>query len=116
MKKEAELIEKAQPTDIVQVAEKYASQDQQLELTASTAREKLRKAREANDAKAIQAAQKELNETNKSRDGIADTARNELLQIAATKSKGQFVSSIRPPGSGMMDDKNKKMEPVMDTQ
>ena len=116
MKKEAEMIEKAQPTDIVAVAEKYAAQDQELDFKAQEARNKLSKAREANDAKAIQAAQKELNEANTARDGIADLARNELLKTAATKSKGQFVTTIKPPGAGMMDDKDKKLEPVVDTQ
>ncbi len=116
MRKEAEMIEKAQPSDIVMVAEKYAAQDDELNNKASDARTKLSKAREANDAKAIHAAQKELNDINSARDGIADMARNELLQIAATKSKGQFVASLRPPGSNMMEDKNKKMEPQMDTQ
>jgi hypothetical protein len=115
LRKEAELIEKATATDIVNVAKKYAEQDGDLEFKARVAREKLGMAREKNDAKAIQAAQKELNEINKNRDAIADIAREELLKTAAEKSKGQFVSSVRAPGSGMMDDKNKKMEPVMDT-
>jgi hypothetical protein len=116
MRKEAEMIEKAQPSDIVMIAEKFAAQDEELNNKASDARTKLSKAREANDAKAIQAAQKELNDINSARDGITDMARNELLKIAAEKSKGQFVTSIKTPGSNMMDDKNKKMEPAMDTE
>lgn len=115
-RKEAEMIEKAQPSDIVAVAEKFAGQDYELELKAGAAREKLTRARQAKDAGAIQAAQKELNDANNARDGIADLARNELLKLTATKSKGQFVATLRPPGSNMMDDKNKKLEPVADSQ
>ncbi len=115
MKKEAEQIEKATSMDIINVAKKYAEEDYQLELKAALARDNLTKAREANDAKAIQAAQKALNEANNGRDGIATRARTELFKMTGDKSKGAFVSAIKTPGS-MMEDKNKKPEPVMDTQ
>ena len=115
MKKDAELIEKATSMDIINVAKKYADEDYQLELKAELARGNLTKAREANDAKAIQAAQKALNEANNGRDGIATRARTELFKMTGDKSKGAFVSAIKTPGS-MMEDKNKKPEPVMDTQ
>ncbi len=115
LKKEAEMIEKANSTDIINVAKKYAEEDYQLDLKAQVARDNLTKARVATDAKAIQAAQKALNEANDGRDGIADKARAELLAMTGGKSKGAFVSAIRTPGM-MTDDKDKKPEPVMDTQ
>ena len=115
MKKEAEMIEKATSNDIINVAKKYAEEDYQLELKSGVARDNLTKAREANDAKAIQAAQKALNESNNGRDSIANKARDELLKMTGDKSKGAFVSAIKTPGS-MMEDKNKKPEPSVDTQ
>lgn len=113
MRKEAGMLEKAQPSDIVNVAEKYAKQDFDLEMKGNVAREKLNKAREAADAKATQTAQKELNEVNSARDNLGMAARNELLKTAAEKSKGQFVTSIVRPG---MAKKEGKPEPSVDPQ
>lgn len=115
MKKEAEMIEKASSSDIINVAKKYADQDYELELKAGAAREKLNKAREANDAKATAEAQKALNEANTARDNLEVAARNELLKGTAEKTKSQFVSAMKPPGANMMDDK-KKEAPAMDPQ
>jgi hypothetical protein len=114
MRKEAEALEKAQKTDIITVAKKYAQQDFDLEMKGNLERDKLNKAREAADAKATQAAQKELNTIKTSRDALAAMARSELLKTAGEKSKGGFVTAIAPPG--MTKKKEGKAEPAMDAQ
>ncbi len=113
MRKEAAALEKLQKNDIVTVAKKYAQQDFELEMKGNLERDKLNKARDAGDAKAIQAAQKELNSVKTSRDALAATARGELLKKGG-ETKGQFVSSITPPG--MAKKKDEKSEPAMDAQ
>ena len=108
MRKEAELMEKATPQEIVAVAKKYAEQDGELDVKTRAAREKLAAARQKNDAAAVAAAQKELNAANDTRDGLEVAARNELLQQMAGK-KGQFVSTLSGPG---MKKKEEPKDPV----
>ncbi len=115
MRKEAENLSKVKSSDIVAVARKYADEDFQFELKATIAREKLNKARDAKDNKAVAAAQKELNDANGGRDSIGAKAREELLKMAVEGVKGAFVTTIKPMGSMMDKDKDKKEAPLIDS-